>query len=336
MKPRVIVRSLISILLALALMVTAIYIFTNGRPHIIITVLSSLLPHYVLMAMIVRSTTPVLHGLSWYVIVRSYKGSVKAWDSVNVILASLLTEYLLPIGGATEAAKILLSLTKLKLDLSQSLVAVVAHRLVTSIALATMALVAIAWILPMEMHWSLYILLMLALGMIALNIALYGALKSHRIMGFVGRILSKFKIRLENFSYVKIPSPSTLLTAISISILERLSTIVTAILIALALRIELPLPLAILIFDSLRIAVLLLPIITPGCIGIVDSLQMTFLRLLGCTGYEYPALVLAFTTITLLTNIPLMCIATSRVIGTSISEWYRTLNKYLKMKVNQI
>jgi len=85
----------------------------------------------------------------------------------------------------------------------------------------------------------------------------------------------------------------------------------------------------ILIFDSLRVITWLLPLITPGCVGIVDVLQISILKYIGLSHIAFITLVLMVTSVKLISNLPPMCYAALSSYGKDV---YKLIHMVKELK----
>ena len=312
----------ISSIISCILIFIIVYVYTNGKPGVIIEVLGRAYIPLIVLAISIRALTPIVHGLSWFLANYICKVKISVRDVIEITLASLFAEYLIPIGGATEVAKAtFLSLkTGVGLDLAATTIAL--HRLSTSLAMFTVTFVSILSLLAIgALHWTLSVVALISLGMVLLNAILFLIIRYKKFRTFLQRLSIKLRL-ISSTSYTELPSLSLreFLLMFSLSLIERFSVIIAALLVSKALGLELPFPLIVIIFDSIRVIVWLLPLITPGCIGIIDLLQVSILKTLNISESYMAVLVLAVTSITLISNLPIMSYAALRVYGASLDK----------------
>jgi len=274
------------------------------------------------VAVFIRALTPIIHGFSWFLANHICKIKIGIKDVIEITLASLFVEYLIPIGGTTEITKA--TFLSLRAGVGLDLVAstIILHRLSTSLAMFTVTFISVMSLLAMNaLHWTLSMIALISLGMVLFNTILLLIVRYRKFRILLQKLSIKLKL-ISNISYTELPSVNLreFFLMFLLSIVERFTVILSALSVSRALGLDISLPLIIIIFDSIKVIVWLLPVITPGCVGIVDLLQVSVLKSLGISENYMATLVLTITSTTLISNLPLMGLAALKVYGASLNK----------------
>jgi len=274
------------------------------------------------VAILIRVLTPIIHGLSWFLANHICRIKIGIKDVIEITLASLFVEYLIPIGGTTEIAKATFLSLRVGVGLDLAASTIILHRLSTSLAMFTVTFISVMNLLAMNaLHWTLGTIALISLGMVLFNTILLLIIRYRKFRILLQKLSIKLKL-ISNISYTELPSVNLreFFLMFLLSIIERFTVILSALSVSRALGLDISLPLIIIIFDSIKIIVWLLPVITPGCVGIVDLLQVSVLKSLGISENYIATLVLTITSTTLISNLPLMGLAALKVYGASLNK----------------
>ena len=313
---------MVSSIVSCILIFIIIYVYTNGRPSVIIETLSKAFIPLILVAILIRVLTPIIHGLSWFLANHICRIKIGIKDVIEITLASLFVEYLIPIGGTTEIAKATFLSLRVGVGLDLAASTIILHRLSTSLAMFTVTFISVMNLLAMNaLHWTLGTIALISLGMVLFNTILLLIIRYRKFRILLQKLSIKLKL-ISNISYTELPSVNLreFFLMFLLSIIERFTVILSALSVSRALGLDISLPLIIIIFDSIKIIVWLLPVITPGCVGIVDLLQVSVLKSLGISENYIATLVLTITSTTLISNLPLMGLAALKVYGASLNK----------------
>ncbi len=241
--------------------------------------------HFLIISFILRAIVITVHGTAWYILIRALR-KVKITDVLKVTYTAVFTEFIIPIGGITEVVKIML-LTKLKLaNTDESIATLFAHRIVLSVSIVAMTL---ASLLILNSPIILYILLLgPSLVLVAMNIGGFVAPSSSRIESLVNRFTSGIGYDISGFSSkyyncIKnlINRPYYIIASLCVEVLERLANALFGMSIGYMIGIKLSLFQSLLAFDALYAIMWLFPVVTPGGLGIFETIQTTLLHYLG-------------------------------------------------------
>ncbi|RLG78820.1 MAG: hypothetical protein DRO10_02020 [Thermoprotei archaeon] len=239
----------------------------------------------VIGAYIFRTLVLIVHGLAWWAIIRAL-GKADPIKVVEITLASLFIEFVVPIGGATELAKFYL-ITKFKItDREGAFASIMMHRLIGSTSLLITTVISLVVV---NAPFTLYLGLGLpALILVIANVTLLLLPKYHRIERLIQRILNRFGksvsglARNYNFKLAQFSKSLPFIgLAVGLTFLERFLNAFYGIDIGNITGMHLSLPASILAFDSLYAIIWMLPAITPGGVGIFEFIQTSLLLALG-------------------------------------------------------
>ncbi len=241
--------------------------------------------HFLILAFLLRALVITVHGSAWYVLIKALR-KVRISDVLKVTYTAVFTEFIIPIGGITEVVKVML-LTKLKLaNTDESIAALFAHRIVLSLSLMITTFISLVMI---NSPLILYLLLLgPTLVLIAMNIGGFIAPSSSKVESLVNRFTAGLGYNIKGFSNkyflcIKnlINRPQYLIASLGVEILERLTNALFGMSVGYMIGIKLNIFQALLAFDALYAIMWLFPVITPGGLGIFETIQTTLLHYLG-------------------------------------------------------
>jgi len=240
---------------------------------------------FIIASFAARVTVLTVHGLAWWILMRAFK-KLSLGKVLKVTYTSVFTEFLIPLGGITEIVKVAL-VTKLKLlNTADTIASLFAHRIVLSLSILTTTLLALIII---NAPLILFIVLLTPATLLTLgNIVGFVVPSSKKIESFINRIVARFGFNISGFSAKysssmrSLGSNSIPLTlSFIVELLERFANALFGYFIALSIGIKISLLKSLLAFDSLYVIMWLLPLVTPGGLGIYETIQTTLLSFLG-------------------------------------------------------
>ena len=248
-------------------------------------------PLLIAAAIGVRLAVPYLHALELYLAARAIGLGIRQRYSYKVVCASLGTEYVVPIGGFGELVKIY-GVVRGGAPLRHALVAVLLQRLAASLAVASLGIAAA---LLLRLGGAIALLVAASWGVVAVNAALLAGVGGERSWRGLARLSERFAPRwlrelVERGGQAPRLSPVWVGVLVAVAVLERIAIIASGYLTAASIGLLIPLPLAVLLFDTLYSIVWVLPMVTPGQLGILETLQLMLMKLSGIGGAASAAL----------------------------------------------
>jgi len=240
---------------------------------------------FIIASFVVRAIVLTIHGIAWWILMRVFK-RLNLSEVLKVTYTSVFTEFLIPLGGITEIVKVAL-ITKLKiLSTADTLASLFAHRIVLSLSILTTTLLALVII---NAPLILYIVLLAPAILLTMgNIIGFIVPSSKKVESFVNKVIARFGFNISGFSTKYSSSmrslssnPVPLISSFIVEIFERFTNAIFGYFIALSIGIKISLLKALLAFDSLYVIMWLLPLVTPGGLGIYETIQTTLLSFLG-------------------------------------------------------
>lgn len=297
---------------------------------------------YLIIALLLRLASLILHSTAWYMLLRiNYKGT-----SFTKVLASVLTavviEFLVPIGGAAEVVKMLLVTQLNSIPSDVALASLMMHRQILIIVTLIATTTAIYY---KNIAFGASIMLLLpAVGLLTINTVLllaptyrrFDVLINRLVSGKLPRFINQANTSPNNFSgryrevlkmLVNLRKPE-LLAAVLITVLEKLSNSVYGTYVGALATLSLDLPSSLIAFDSIYTIVWLLPIITPGNLGIFEAIQTVLLKALGITPKLAAATALANRVVMVLSAYPLIPLLAT-YLGINVKQIANNVSKYL-------
>ena len=281
----------------------------------IAVVLSSMSIPMLMISIGTRATIPMLQALELYLACLALRKRLGIRSMYIGVSAALGMEYVVPLGGMTEVYKIWF-LTRNGVDLVTAIKAVVLQRLAISLSM----FVDILFILSIEIPMTITITLsLITLGMAAMNALLLGMVRIKRFAKLADSMRKAISAKIERYIGIKPPSIGMALEelktnyiwfafAVAVAIAERLVTALSGYIVAKGLRLELSFVQAVLIFDFIQVVMWLLPIVTPGNVGIFESLQLMVFKAIGSPSLAV-LVPLIYRVVTVIATVPQFVIA---------------------------
>jgi len=244
---------------------------------------------YLLPTLTLRMLIPVIHSLPWYFLLRIYRHDLRILKVIAVMLTALSMEFIVPIGGVTEVVKVLLATQLLSMKYDEAISSIFAHRLLLTVSITVTTLLSTYFV---GLSPTVVVgLLIPALGLLAVNIAALVIPSTSVFERFVNSLGSRFGITLNGFSHRYRGSITKLinegrsmsLIAFALTMLERLASGLYGVYLCRLASVNVNIFSSLLAFDSIYVVIWLLPLITPGNLGIFEALQTMILRGVGVT-----------------------------------------------------
>ncbi len=262
------------------------FIYTNDVSKILTLLMRSESFGYVSLALLTRISSVTLHALTFFILLRAVD-KVRMLDVVKVTYVSVFSELIVPVGGVTEVVKFALLTKNSSVSASKTFLGIASHRLVTTLTMLTFLLLSVVWL-----HISIsrvLILILPALALILINLSLFIVPRSKSLESLVNKLYRRMgknvSVRiheeyLNNFSsFVK--RYDLVLMATLLSVLERIANVAHGYVLALLVGLKPSFWQLVIGFDSIYMIMWLLPIVTPGNIGIYELTQTGVLSLVG-------------------------------------------------------
>ncbi|MFN3267671.1 MAG: lysylphosphatidylglycerol synthase transmembrane domain-containing protein, partial [Zestosphaera sp.] len=262
------------------------FIYTNDVSKILTLLMRSESFGYVSLALLTRISSVTLHALTFFILLRAVD-KVKMLDVVKVTYVSVFSELIVPVGGVTEVVKFALLTKNSSVSASKTFLGIASHRLVTTSTMLTFLLLSVVWL-----HISIsrvLILILPALALILINLSLFIVPRSKKLESLVNKLYHKMgknvSVRIHEeyindfSSFVK--RYDLVLMATLLSVLERIANVAHGYVLALLVGLKPSFWQLVIGFDSIYMIMWLLPIVTPGNIGIYELTQTGVLNLVG-------------------------------------------------------
>jgi len=277
-------------------------LFSFGLSNIV-DVLCHASPALLIAAIAVRASSALLEGLVFASSSRAVGHGLSLRDSYRGICAALAMEYVLPVGGLTELYKVFFCIRR-GYKLHEAVQIMFVHRTSICTGLAVMTIVALSLV-----HAHPWLELMLY-GSIA-------ALITTNIVGITMFIGSLAKSVYRRFLQSVVPVDIDSLTAfrpnplrvrfvalaLAIALIEHFAIAVSGYLTSRSLGIGLDYVQSILVFDVVQSTLWLLPAITPGSLGVLETFQLLALKGIGMGGAA-AAIPLAYRIVVMVSMMP--------------------------------
>ena len=278
------------------------------------------------IAYVARIAAITCHALTWWIIIRAFK-KINPLKILEITFAAIFVEFIVPVGGATEVAKLFLVLKLGFLDREECTASILMHRLITSLAIFVTTIVSLSLINAPPI---LFIVLGLpTLGLLLVNMGVYILPKSERVERLADKLFSRFGISVTGFAenyklcMAKVKKyKKFLVLATLMAFGERFSNAIFGIAVAGVAGTHLGLPQAFLAFDSLYALIWLLPAITPGGIGVFEFVQMLLLSYIGVRVQEAATMSIVSRIYYVVGEYPLF-IASVAALGYSVKSFIR-------------
>ncbi|MCX8185456.1 MAG: lysylphosphatidylglycerol synthase domain-containing protein [Sulfolobales archaeon] len=230
------------------------------------------IPIYLLvLALFARSLGPLLHSAQFYLVIKSHGYRLGFKKVLLGMYSTLALEYVVPIGGATEAGRIAFLVYE-GVPPDRALQITFFHRLAHSAFIA----VELAFVVLLTMRIDRFVLwLLLATAVVnALNLSAVASIKLPKVSRFLLKYVSKLGFRGIESASTAIPMRRSI-SAVFLAIgLEKISLVISGYLLLSYLDKSASLLHSILVFDILLVTFWLLPIVTPAGIGQVETVQL--------------------------------------------------------------
>jgi len=247
-----------------------------------------------LAAIATRASTAPLEALVFTSSAASVKKPLRFPLSYRGICASLAMEYVLPFGGLTEVYKVFFY-TRCGFSLNEAVAAMFVHRLALSLSLLVMAFVVSS---SVELEaWLRLAVLATSIALAASNVAGIAIAYFRRSGAALGTWAEKIVSRLVPKSIASYVDSSQVFefrqidvrlgwvaAAFAVACVEHLAIALAGYLTALSLGIDLGFVKALLVFDVIQSILWLLPAVTPGSIGVLETVQLATLKAIGMSG----------------------------------------------------
>lgn len=262
------------------------FIYTNDISRAVAFLARSESFGYVSLALLTRISSVTLHALTFFILLRAVE-KVRLSDVIKVTYVSVFAELIVPVGGVTEVVKFALLTRNLSVSASKTLLGITSHRLVTTVTmLAFLSMAVVGLHIPIS---RVLILILPAVALILINLSLLVVPRSKTLESLVNKLYRRIgknpsiRIREEyvsDFSSL-IKRYNFVLIATLISTLERITNVAHGYLLALLVGLKPSFWQLVIGFDSIYMIIWLLPIVTPGNIGIYELTQTGVLSLVG-------------------------------------------------------
>ncbi len=329
MKSKIGLPILVAVAIGLVAYTTLVAVVFKGDLSLFLRIISRASPRAVVTGYALALVVPVIHGSTWYLLLRVFR-EVSKLKVLAAVFVAIFSEYIAPIGGITEFVKIFIAVKLLNFRLEEAIASVLMHRLVLS---ASICAVTLASLVAINSSPILYASLLLpSLGLLALNVGILVLPSSKWFEGFLTNISRRFKVDVSVVSaeYRKAVtkfrnSLPYLIGAVLLTVTERFVNGLYGMVVGSMLGLNITLPQSILAFDSLRAIVWLLPLITPGSLGVYEFIQTTLLSLIGIPLQEAGTASIVNRALVLASNYPLFLTSTAYlgVKATQLVKEYR-------------
>ena len=266
-------------------------LFSFGLGNIFSTLSRAAAPLLV-AAIAVRASTAFLEGLVFASSSRAVGQGLRVPDAYRGICAALAMEYVLPVGGLTELYKVFFCIRR-GYKLHEAVQIMFVHRTSVCSGLALMTFIALS-LLPMNSWLKLAIYGSIG-ALMATNILGISMFRSRGIVSRVGGLAKKVYERfLRSVVPVDIdsltsfrPNPLRMrfvVLAFTIATVEHLAIAFSGFLASMSIGVALSFIQSILVFDVIQSILWLLPAITPGSVGVLETFQLLALKGIGMSG----------------------------------------------------
>lgn len=239
-------------------------------------------------AVLFRASALIMHGVTFFVLLYALSKEMKLLKVIQITSTSIFVEFIAPVGGITEVAKVYFLKEFGITSVEEAYAAVAMHRILLTASVTTAASLSLYVLHAPTLMWV--VLIAPALGLLATNTAILLAPTSPKIEYFLSRLSRRFGHDVQGFSsryreaFTRLLSAKKyLVLALVMAFGERLSNAVFGVAVAGAIGLSIPVWEAVIIFDSLQAIIWLLPAITPGGVGIYELLQTLLASWLGIT-----------------------------------------------------
>jgi len=281
-------------------------------------------PIAALFAALFRASALIMHGITFFIILYALSREMRLMKVIQITSTSIFVEFIAPVGGITEVAKIYFLKELGIASVEEAYAAVAMHRILLTGSVTAATVVSLSILHAPMLMWL--VLVIPALGLLAANTAILLAPASPKIEGLIVRVSTKFGHDLRGFSskyrevFMRLLSSKRYLAlALVMAFGERLSNAVFGVATAGILGVQIPVWEAVIIFDSLQTIIWLLPAITPGGVGIYELLQTLLATWLGISPDTSAALAIMTRALFIIGEYPIF-LASTMALGLSLKK----------------
>lgn len=320
----------VALTVAAAIYVALLYLVFNLSLEDVVPLLTNSELSYLIPTIYFRITALLLHSFSWYFILKVFRKDLSPIKVLTITLTAIFAEILVPIGGITEIAKVLLVSQFLALSPDVALSALLIHRILLTLVTALLMVVVINIIRsPLDILLTIIIPITVLL---ILNVVVLLVPSSRMFGRMLDKLTTRFNISVHDFpnkykeSLRKLFSMGKLaliLTSLTI-LLEKIANGVYGIYLCRLMSHNIDFFTSLVVFDFLYIVIWLLPVVTPGNLGVFEVLQVMIFKLLSTSLKLATLIALMNRVITLITEIPLMILSTT-YLGVHAKQLIKTM-----------
>jgi len=281
-------------------------------------------PVAALFAAMFRASALIMHGVTFFVLLYALSRDMRLMKVIQITSTSIFVEFIAPVGGITEVAKIYFLKEFGVASVEEAYAAVAMHRILLTGSVTAATVVSLYVLNAPLLMWA--VLVLPALGLLAANTAILLAPTSSRVEHLIVSLSRRFGHDLQGFSgryrevFRKLLSAKKyLLLALVMAFGERLANAVFGVATACILGLRIPVWEAVIIFDSLQTIIWLLPAITPGGVGIYELLQTLLATWLGITPDTSAALAIMTRALFIVGEYPIF-VASTMALGLSLKK----------------
>lgn len=327
---RYVIRLTLSVIISFIIMLVVFYfyIYESSYLNVFLKLITEANYLIIFLALILKTLPPFIHSIAWYLVLKKYVSKCDFWRVIEISFTSLNAEYLIPIGGATELVKIGLISSIYKIDIGTVAFSVATHRIGNSLALALITFIAITYLGLINYLGLIISALILLITLMNLTILL--ALKAKRTIKYLvslSRKLLKIDYEVKGLQYIP---AKIFLAVLFLSLMEHLIVSISSFMVINALGLSISFWKVVIVFNSLYSIIWVLPVLTPGFIGILDWFQILVLKALAIHKGLATTVVIYNTLVRLLAEVPMFTIATIKVIGRNLSKIIEIAQKHSK------
>ncbi len=281
-------------------------------------------PVAAVFAALFRASALIMHGVTFFVLLYALSREMKLMKVIQITSTSIFVEFIAPVGGITEVAKIYFLKEFGVASIEEAYAAVAMHRILLTGSVTVVTMVSLYVLHAPALMWI--VLVIPATSLLAANTAIFMAPTSPRIERFIVRLSRRFGHDIQGFSgrYREVftrllKAKKYLALALVMAFGERLTNAVFGIATADILGLSMPVWEAVIIFDSLQVVIWLLPAITPGGVGIYELMQTLLATWLGVTPDTSAALAIMTRALFVVGEYPIF-VASTMALGLSLRK----------------
>lgn len=281
-------------------------------------------PVAAVFAALFRASALIMHGVTFFVILYALSREMRLMKVIQITSTSIFVEFIAPVGGITEVAKVYFLKEFGVASVEEAYAAVAMHRILLTGSVAAATALSLHMLRAPALMWV--VLVIPALGLLAVNTAILLVPTSPRVEGLVVRLSRRFGHDIRGFSgrYKEVfkrllSAKKYLFLALVMAFGERLSNAVFGVATAGILGLSIPVWEAVIIFDSLQTIIWLLPAITPGGVGVYELMQTLLATWLGITPDASAALAIMTRALFIVGEYPIF-VASTMALGLSLRK----------------